>query len=245
MSLRSCLLALALVLVTPAVALGQRQASDSRDTEARSLFEAGRSAFQDGRFEDARVDFSRAYELSGRPELLYNLASAEDRLRDDAAALEHFEAYLREVPDASNRAEVEGRIAVLRSAVAARTGEDETRSAASEASHGPTVLATWILGGLALATGGLATGFWVAANDQYRGLEQGCLAAGGCTSEEIGASGVETSVTLTNTFLVTSLVLAAGTATALALELTLTTPSDDTLAALQVSPTSLGVRGQF
>lgn len=88
--------------------------SASRDAEARGLFEAGRAAFSDGRFEDALEYFQRSYDLSHRGELLYNIGSAADRLQQEERALTAFEEYLRELPEATNRREVEGRIRVLR-----------------------------------------------------------------------------------------------------------------------------------
>lgn len=219
--------------------------SASHDEEARALFEAGRIAFRDGRFEEAREHFQRSYDLSRRAELLYNIASAEDRLRNDEAALSGFELYLREVPDAPNRAEVEARIGVLRAALA------ESRPAPSPgeapSSSGPNLLFTWIAGGAALVTGGLAVGFWVAANDQYAGLDRGCLAVrGGCTPTEVASSGVETSVLLTNVFLVSSLVLTAATAILLPIELTSgpSTPESAT-AHLRIGAGSLVLEGSF
>jgi tetratricopeptide (TPR) repeat protein len=59
-------------------------AAESHDEEARALFQAGRRAFADARYEDALDRFRSAYELSHRPELLYNIGHAADRLRRDA-----------------------------------------------------------------------------------------------------------------------------------------------------------------
>jgi tetratricopeptide (TPR) repeat protein len=89
---------------------------DPREAEARSLFEAGRRAFTDGRFEDALERFRQSYELSGRAELLFNIGQAADRLRRDRDALAAFEQYLAALPRATNRREVESRILVLRAA---------------------------------------------------------------------------------------------------------------------------------
>jgi hypothetical protein len=231
--------------------------STSHDEEARALFEAGRIAFRDGRFEEARGHFQRSYELSGRAELLYNIASADDRLRHDEAALRGFEQYLAEVADAPNRAEVEARIAVLRAAIAANTpaapsdGEAATPATPAATSSGPTVLFTWIAAGAALVTGALAIGFWVAANDQYAALDAGCLAMrGGCSRTEVASSGVETSVLLTNVFLVSSLVLTAATAIILPLELTSGSANSGAnpeapTAALRIGPGSLALEGSF
>lgn len=116
-------LALTLTCATASVTHAQDQGEDS---EARALFEAGRVAFDEGRFENALEYFERSYELSRRPQLLYNIGSAADRLRRDEDALEAFEAFLEAVPTSPNRAHVEGRIRVLRSAL----GEEEQEAPA-------------------------------------------------------------------------------------------------------------------
>lgn len=96
-------------------------AQDEQDEEARGLFSAGSAAFSNGRYDEAREYFERAYDLSHRAELLYNIGQAADRARHDAIALEAFERYLAQVTDVPNRTEIEGRIRVLRAALAAQT----------------------------------------------------------------------------------------------------------------------------
>lgn len=83
------------------------------EAEARSVFDAGQVAFNDARYGDALVYFERAYRLSHRPALLFNIGLCHDRLRDDAAAIEAYERYLAEVPSAPNRREVDGRLEAL------------------------------------------------------------------------------------------------------------------------------------
>ena len=110
--------AIALTFALAASATAQEaEGSNASDEEARALYQAGRVAFDDGRFADALGYFERAHELSGRPQLLFNIGSAADRLRRNAVALEHFEAYLEAVPDAENRRSVEARITLLRDAL--------------------------------------------------------------------------------------------------------------------------------
>jgi hypothetical protein len=89
------------------------------DAEAHALFTAGQLAYQAGRFDSALTQFTRAYELSHRAELLYNIGQCQDFLRHDAEALAAFEAYLAAVPAAPTRAVVEARVVALRAAVAA------------------------------------------------------------------------------------------------------------------------------
>jgi tetratricopeptide (TPR) repeat protein len=94
------------------------------DTEARArqLFELGRTAFDAGLYEDALRYFRQSYELSGRAALLWNVGVSADRLRRDDEAIEAFERYLREVPQAPNRVEVVSRLEALQRARARSAG---------------------------------------------------------------------------------------------------------------------------
>lgn len=84
------------------------------DAEARGLFVAGREAFDAGRYDNALDYFTRAYALSGRSGLLFNIASTAERLRRDDEALRAYEAYLEAMPDAPNREYTQSRIVFLR-----------------------------------------------------------------------------------------------------------------------------------
>lgn len=84
------------------------------DAEARGLFVAGREAFDAGRYDNALDYFTRAYALSGRSGLLFNIASTAERLRRDEEALRAYEAYLEAMPDAPNRDYTHSRIMFLR-----------------------------------------------------------------------------------------------------------------------------------
>jgi tetratricopeptide (TPR) repeat protein len=92
--------------------------SAALDEEARALFEAGRVAYEDGRYSDALGYFQRAYELSQRPGLQYNLGLAYDRLRRDQEALQAFEAYLASEPEHERAVEVQNRVRALKDALA-------------------------------------------------------------------------------------------------------------------------------
>ena len=94
-------------------------AQDDREEEARALFMAGRAAYDAGRYEAALDRFQEAYELSGRPSLLYNIGQAADRLRMDQLALESFEEFLAETPpETRNRDVAQRRVEFLRRSVA-------------------------------------------------------------------------------------------------------------------------------
>lgn len=129
-----CLVGLAAMLATSASASaqapdqspdGSEQQVSERDEEARGLFLAGSAALDHGHFDEALDYFQRAYQLSGRPGLLFNIGHTAQRLRRDELALQSFEQYLQEVPDAENRDAVEARIRLLRDAIADRERQAE------------------------------------------------------------------------------------------------------------------------
>lgn len=105
--------------------VGAEQAKRKRADEkrARQHFEQGRLAFTETRYEDALLHFERSYALSGKPQLLFNLANVLDRLRRDEEAVARYQQYLNELPAADNRVQVEERLAVLQRSM------DERRTA--------------------------------------------------------------------------------------------------------------------
>lgn len=111
------ILAVLLVLATwcPHASAQSPAESSATDAEARGLFLAGQAAFDDARYADALGYFRQAYELSGRPGLLYNVGVAADRLRRDDEALAAFSQFLREAPeDHPSYRDAEARVRVLR-----------------------------------------------------------------------------------------------------------------------------------
>jgi tetratricopeptide (TPR) repeat protein len=109
--------------LTCAAAQAQTDSStlqESLDAEARAIYQAGVVAYRDGRFEAAERYFRQAYEASGRAQLLYNVALSAEQARHDEAALEAYQAYLDQVPDAPQQTRVETRIAALQAMLAER-----------------------------------------------------------------------------------------------------------------------------
>ena len=114
------------------------QSREARIAAAKEAFAVGTRAYADGEFKTALTSFQRAYDLTGSPDLLYNIATVSDRMRRDEQALEAYEGYLEARPKSADREHVESRIDVLRAAIEARSraeldAEIEARSAAIEA----------------------------------------------------------------------------------------------------------------
>lgn len=101
---------IALSLVGP---LARHAHAQSDDERARVHFEAGRSYYEQARYDDAAREWQQSFDLSGRPELLLNISQAQERaLRyDDAIAAAR--QYLTLVPEAADKKTVEDRIVNL------------------------------------------------------------------------------------------------------------------------------------
>jgi tetratricopeptide (TPR) repeat protein len=103
------------------------------DRDARTAYEDGLAAYESGQFDRALSAFERAYQLSPRPKLLFNIGRAADGDARYERALTAYRAYLSLVPDADNRVFVESRMARMRelsSASKARTPAAEATQAA-------------------------------------------------------------------------------------------------------------------
>jgi tetratricopeptide (TPR) repeat protein len=120
-------LGIAVVSAQEAGAGVQNSDAASSDAVARGLFEAARASYAAGKYEDALKYFQQAYDLSQRAALLYNIGQAADRLHQDQRTVEAFRLYLERVPDAPNRAEVEGRLRSLERLVELEAAEAQQR----------------------------------------------------------------------------------------------------------------------
>jgi tetratricopeptide (TPR) repeat protein len=110
----------ALMLSWPAPTLAQQSARDDEDV-AKALFQAGKAAYEAGKYADALKYFEQAYEQSQRPRMLYNVGQAADRARNDERALEAFRRFLELLPDDEHVPEVQLRVVALERSVAERS----------------------------------------------------------------------------------------------------------------------------
>lgn len=125
--------AILLLLVTASPALAQEAgASDSDlDDRARVHFHAGRDYYERGDYENALRELGIAYEMSHRPELLYNLGACHERMGHLTEAADLYDQYLAAMTDVEGRVAIEERVARLRARAAA-----EAASAEAETSTG-------------------------------------------------------------------------------------------------------------
>lgn len=94
---------------------------------ARELYEQGASAYSAGNFEAAITAFERAYAVSGKAALLFNIAQAERLAGPEHCerALQAYQRFLREEPNASNVGEVDQRIGEMKACAEARRAAEQ------------------------------------------------------------------------------------------------------------------------
>ncbi|MCB9549797.1 MAG: tetratricopeptide repeat protein [Myxococcales bacterium] len=115
--------------MSPSLVLAQGTAR----TQAQQIFSRGEQAFANKQYADALKAFEEAYLLDPVPVLLYNIGRAHEELRQFDEAGRFFQRYLDRVPDASDRKQVEQRLALLRSAARAQSDADSARAEAERA----------------------------------------------------------------------------------------------------------------
>jgi tetratricopeptide (TPR) repeat protein len=80
---------------------------------AKTHFRAGTKLFDLGQFEEAAHEYEAAFRAHDDPFLLFNCAQAYRNAKNYPKALQFFHTYLRRMPNAPNRREVEERIVEL------------------------------------------------------------------------------------------------------------------------------------
>jgi tetratricopeptide (TPR) repeat protein len=124
-------------VLTALLLAGPALASEADDERARELYENGRMLFEEGLYDDAIAAWQAAWELSERPLLLFNIASAQEMLGELEAAVDTLNRYRAFAP-ADERVTLERRIRNLE----ARIAEGGSATSAGEAAGPPTGEAT-------------------------------------------------------------------------------------------------------
>ncbi len=83
---------------------GPRAADDAAEAKAR--FRKGAELYRAGKWRDAIGEFEAAYRLKPHGAIHFNVAQCREKLQEWPGALRAYEDYLREVPDAKDRAAV-------------------------------------------------------------------------------------------------------------------------------------------
>jgi len=214
---------------------GAMAAAQTRDEigRAASHFEAGRAYYEQQRYQDAVREFSEAYRLTEHPDMLFNIASCQDRLGDRESAIAAYRDYLNRAEAPEDREAIEARIAELgagdpsESQAQVREPEGEPDSATTEAGGteaggevesggSSTSVLPWVALGVAgaAAIGAAVTG--IVAVGIYDGLDRDCP-GGLCPADRQGDIDTGSALSTASTVLTIVAVAAAGAGVALLL----------------------------
>jgi len=155
--------------------------------QAKAKYEEGKGHYAAGRYEEALAAFTEAYNLSNKPDLLFNLGVCSEKLGHSGKAIAYYELYLEENPEATDRDGVSKRLEALKAAQD-QPAEPEPEPEAEKTAPPPaeedelvveeeedkTIFwpgAVMGLGGLILATGTLTA---IMAYNRYGDLEDSC-----------------------------------------------------------------------
>jgi len=133
---------LALCALLWAAAFGARADEGLDDQRARAHFVAGESHFAAERWADAAREFSLAYELSRRPEMLINLSRAHERGGLLEAAITDLEQLLARHPNTPYRGEARQRTEAMRARLDAEARAAEAATTTPATPDIPAVAAT-------------------------------------------------------------------------------------------------------
>ncbi|MBW2731230.1 MAG: PEGA domain-containing protein [Deltaproteobacteria bacterium] len=87
--------------------------------------EAGYALYRQGAYKQALKKFTEAYHQSKKPGLLYNVGKCHEKLGQYTRAIHNYQRYLKELPTASDRTDVEQIIAALSARIEASYPEVE------------------------------------------------------------------------------------------------------------------------
>ena len=123
-----CVVGLLAGATLPTTADAQEMTQKQKDAKAKVLFDQASTDYSTGRYADALAGFEEALELSGRPELYYNIGLTHDRMRNDAKAVEAYRAFVEARPQSPQRAEVQARIESIEGKLSKQQAEEREKA---------------------------------------------------------------------------------------------------------------------
>ena len=103
-------------------------------TEAKLHYQLGASAYEKGRYEDAVREFKASYDLSKKPDILFDLARALTKLDRPEEAIDYLKRYLVAAPDSPDAPTVRSELQAREAALAAKREADAAKQQAAAAS---------------------------------------------------------------------------------------------------------------
>jgi tetratricopeptide (TPR) repeat protein len=163
-----CILGLLAVL-----AWGRAAADEGAQDAARALNKEGSEAYDVGNYDEAIGHFSAAYKTYPDARILFNLAQSYRKKGEYTRALDLYRAYLRNLPEGSDRKGVEGLISDTEALAGEKADPPRAQATAAVLPELPTVVSKieeprpwyanasgWVLAGGGAVAAGVGIGFF-------------------------------------------------------------------------------------
>src|SRR5580765_1308941 len=89
----------------------QAQMTQAQKDEVKLHYQRATRAYDLQKYQEAIDEYQKAYEISGDPPMLYNIAQAYRLAEQPAEAVRYYRRFLQRMPNARNREDVERKIA--------------------------------------------------------------------------------------------------------------------------------------
>ncbi len=98
--------------VAPPKPVAETPTGDPATDDAKKLYRQAELEYKLGRFDDALRLFSKAYETKPIPGFLFNIGQCHFNLKNWERAVFFYQGYLRDLPNAPNRAAADSQLAI-------------------------------------------------------------------------------------------------------------------------------------
>jgi len=119
-----------------------RRPTPAQMRDAARIYQEGLNLMENGNPEAALPKFQQAYDLAAPPNALFNMGACYEAMRNHERALEYYERYLVEAPNADDRRDVQNRIATIRAMKSRLTISSEPTGAQIFLDSGETAVGT-------------------------------------------------------------------------------------------------------
>src|SRR5437868_6288158 len=98
------------VILMAAAGSARAQMTQAQKDEVKLHYQRATRAYDLQKYQEAIDEYQKAYEISGDPPMLYNIAQAYRLAEQPAEAVRYYRRFLQRMPNARNREDVERKI---------------------------------------------------------------------------------------------------------------------------------------
>ncbi len=224
--------------------------SSNLDDAARSIFLAAQEDFENGEYERARQRFEAAMEVSGRTEMIFNLALCDDRLGRREQAIDGYREFLEQHPrhELAQRA-TRRRLALIQAREAEQAAAEgvepgDLSQVDSEQDSGPSYagpIALYAIGGAAAVSAIVAS---VMTKSRFDDAQSACDLGdvAGCESEETSSEIRRRALTADISWALAGVAIASAVVWTIVIS---GEEDEEQVAAIRVSPSAASVEVSF